>query len=80
MPTEKRDSVGYLVKEKKLPVVRACRAVGLTRSAYYRPLIDVAKRDAPVVERLNAAVARNGRWGFWKCFQWFTKKLIVFAH
>ena len=70
MPTEKRDSVGYLVKEKKLPVVRACRAVGLTRSAYYRPLIDVAKRDAPVVERLNAAVARNGRWGFWKCFQW----------
>ena len=24
-------------------------------------------RDAPVVEALNAVVAKHGRWGFWKC-------------
>jgi len=27
-------------------------------------------RDAPVVEALNAVVAKHGRWGFWKCHDW----------
>lgn len=27
-----------------------------------------AQRDAPVVDGLNAALAKNGRWGFGLCF------------
>lgn len=51
-----------------LSVKRACEALRLTRSAYYRPVRDRAVEDAPVVEGLNQVVAKNGRWGFWKCY------------
>jgi putative transposase len=51
-----------------MSVVRACEAVGLSRSAFYRVGADVGLRDAPVREALNGLVDKNGRWGFWKCF------------
>lgn len=51
-----------------LPVQRACRAVGLGRATYYRPVVDWASRDAPVIAALTAMVAAHPRWGFWKCF------------
>ena len=44
--------------------------VSMITSSWYRPRIDRATRDAPVVEALNQAVAKNGRWGFWLCFDW----------
>ena len=50
-----------------LPVQRACRAVGLGRATYYRPLVDWARRDAPVIAALTTLVAAKSRWGFWKC-------------
>ena len=50
-----------------LPVQRACRAVGLSRATYYRPLVDWARRDAPVIAALTTLVAVKSRWGFWKC-------------
>ena len=50
-----------------LPVQRACAAVGLSRATYYRPLIDWARRDAPVIAALTTLVAAKSRWGFWKC-------------
>lgn len=50
-----------------LPVQRACRAVGLGRATYYRPLVDWACRDAPVIAALTTLVAAKSRWGFWKC-------------
>ncbi len=50
-----------------LPVQRACRAVGLSRATYYRPLVDWAWRDAPVIAALTSLVAAKSRWGFWKC-------------
>jgi putative transposase len=51
-----------------LPIARACRAARLSRAAYYRQGIDWAKRDAPVIDALNAVLEKHGRWGFWKCF------------
>jgi putative transposase len=50
-----------------LPVQRACRAVGLGRATYYRPHVEWARRDAPVIAALTALVAAKSRWGFWKC-------------
>jgi putative transposase len=53
-----------------LAIARACAGVGLSRAAWYRPRIDWTARDAPVVEGLNQALAKNGRWGFGLCFDW----------
>jgi putative transposase len=51
-----------------LPVQRACRAVRLGWATYYRPLVDWARRDAPVIAALTTLVAAKSRWGFWKCW------------
>jgi putative transposase len=56
-----------LAKDQGLPIKRCCQAVSLSRAAYYRQRSKPAVRDAPVIEALNAVVARHGRWGFWKC-------------
>jgi putative transposase len=50
-----------------LSVQRACQAVRLGRATYYRPLVDWARRDAPVIAALTTLVAAKSRWGFWKC-------------
>jgi len=57
-----------LVTEHSLPVRHACRAVGLSRTAYYRRPMDWTLRDGAVIEALMAIVERRSRWGFWKCF------------
>jgi putative transposase len=57
-----------LVTEHALPVRHACRAVGLSRTAWYRRPADPATRDEAVVAALTALVEQHGRWGFWKCF------------
>jgi putative transposase len=57
-----------LVTEHRLPVRRACRAVGLSRTAWYRRPADPTTRDAAVIAALLALVEQHGRWGFWKCF------------
>jgi len=49
-------------------VVRACRAAGLSRAAYYKPPQDRVARDAPVIEALSAVAEAHAGWGFWKCF------------
>lgn len=59
----------YLV-DQGISIKASCKAVGLSRSSYYQGLRDWGVYDAPVIERLNAAVARNQRWGFWKCYGW----------
>lgn len=58
-----------MVDEHRLSRVRACRIVGFSRSALYKPTMDKAARDAPVIDALNAIVAKRTRWGFWKCYQ-----------
>lgn len=69
-PSEKRDAVEYLRTAHRMTIARACAGVGLSRAAWYRPRINWALRDAPVVDGLNAALAKNGRWGFGLCFDW----------
>jgi putative transposase len=59
--------VSRLAKDQRLSIRRSCQLVNLSRAAYYREENKLAVRDAPVVEALNAVVAKHGRWGFWKC-------------
>ena len=66
-----------------LPVQRACCAVRLGRATYYRPWVERAQRDAPVIAALTAVVAAHPHWGFWKCYRrlrldghpWNTKRV-----
>lgn len=51
-----------------LSIARACRVARLSRAACYRIGVDRVLRDRPVIEALNAIVAVEVRWGFWKCF------------
>ena len=62
-PAERREVVTHLVTVNGLPIQRACRAVGLNRTTYYRPLVDWARRDAPVTAALTTLVAAKSRWG-----------------
>jgi putative transposase len=59
--------VSRLTQDQELSIKRSCQLVNLSRAAYYREENKFAVRDAPVVEALNAVVAKHGRWGFWKC-------------
>ena len=51
-----------------LSVRRGCECVGLSRATYYRPLPDVLRRDAELIEALNTLVEAHPRWGFWKYY------------
>jgi putative transposase len=42
--------------------------VGLGRATYYRPVMEWAQVDTPVMAALTAVVTTHPRWGFWKCF------------
>ncbi len=55
--------------EEKMAVNRACAAVGLSRSAWYRPLKDKLACDQDVIEALQELVEKHRRWGFWMCHQ-----------
>lgn len=57
-----------MVQEHHLSRQRACKLVGLSRSALYKPTVNWAQRDAPVIDALNGVIAKRPRWGFWKCF------------
>jgi len=67
-PAERREVVTHLVTVNGLPVQRACAAVGLGRATSDRPLVDWARRDAPVIAALTTLVAAKSRWGVWKCY------------
>ncbi len=56
------------MQEHALSIVRACRIAGCSRTAWYRPEVDQAHRDEPVVAALLAVVDRHSRWGFWLCY------------
>lgn len=67
-PTAKRTAVECLVSEHQLSRSKACRIVGFSRSALYKPTVDWPAKDAPVIAVLNEIVTQRSRWGFWKCF------------
>ncbi|MEM7292043.1 MAG: IS3 family transposase [Pseudomonadota bacterium] len=65
-PLEKREAVDFLVAEHGMSKARSCKAMKLSRSAYYRKVI--SKDDHEVIDALNALVEKHPRWGFWLCF------------
>lgn len=67
-PSAKREVIRIMTKEHWVSVRRACQAARLSRAEYYKPRVDRSQRDHAVVDALNAIVAVELRWGFWKCF------------
>lgn len=69
--------MAILTDEHALPVQRACQIARFSRTAYYRALArETAMEaggsvpiDAPIIDALGKVLEKNGRWGFWKCFQ-----------
>ncbi len=59
----------HLVAENGLSLRRACAALGLSRSAWYRPREDALRRDREVIDALQQLVEEHRRWGFWLCYQ-----------
>lgn len=66
-PSASREVVEQLV-ESKLSITRACKIAGLSRAVYYKRPTAASEREAEVIDELNAIVAKQGRWGFWKCY------------
>ena len=58
-PAERREVVTHLVTVNGPPVQRACRVVSMGRATYYRPLMDWARRDAPVIAALTTLVEES---------------------
>ena len=50
-------------------MVRACRSVGLSKSAYYEPPIDWVSRDRDLIEALRSLADSHPRRGFWKYYK-----------
>ena len=67
-PAAKRAAVMVMVQDHQISKAKACKIVGLSRSAFYKSTVDWAAKDAPVVDALNEIIAKRARWGFWKCF------------
>lgn len=65
-PLEKRDAAQFLVAEHGLSRPRACAAMQLSRSSWYRRR-NREHGDGEVIAALNALVEKHPRWGFWKC-------------
>ena len=57
-----------LTVDHHLPKARACRIIGLSRTAFYWPKQDRLERDRSVIDGLQEIIDRRPRWGFWKCF------------
>lgn len=56
-----------MAREHRLPVIRGCACVALSRSAYYEPPLDWTVRDAELIGALAKLVEDRPSRGFWKC-------------
>jgi len=56
-----------MTEEHGVSVTRACQAARLSRAAVYKRGMDQIARDSELVAALQAVVAEDPRWGFWKC-------------
>ena len=52
----------------RLSTTRACAAVQLSRSSWYRPGRVLNPKDRAIIEALNDVVEHHPRWGFWMCY------------
>lgn len=60
-PIARRAAVQILLEERHLSRVRACRAVGLSRLALYKPTKDWSAQDAPIIHAINAVLEKRPR-------------------
>jgi putative transposase len=72
--------VDYLRREHRLSALRACAITKLSRSTYYRSVIDWHDRDAEVADTLNKLLEHHPRWGFWTCFDHLRFKGFEWNH
>lgn len=66
--------MNFLVAEQEFSVRQACNAVGIARSAYYRPLTNWMERDGEATDALNAVIKENPGWGFWLCYAYLREE------
>lgn len=52
----------------RLSIRKTCESVGLSRAAWYRPLVDWVERDRRVAEVLSALADEKPGLGFWKLY------------
>jgi len=67
-PFAKREAIEIMTEVHGISRVRACQVARLSRAALYHPRPERGQRDGEIVAALNAIVAVELRWGFWKCF------------
>jgi len=60
--------VKFLLDQHCLSIRKACASISLSRSAWYRPLVDWTERDSAVAEALSALADSKPGLGFWKLF------------
>jgi putative transposase len=56
-----------MITDHRLSKAKACRIVGLSRTALYQPRVDWFARDKEVIDAINGVIAKRPRWGFWNC-------------
>ena len=70
----------YLTEKHPLSIRRACTAIGLSRSAWYRPLVDWLERDRPIAEALGALAEQKPGLGFWKRYRRLRRQGYAWNH
>ena len=53
-----------------MAIVRACGALGISRTAWYQRPSSGNHQDDELIEALNHLVEKHPRWGFWKCYDY----------
>lgn len=59
-----------MIEAHGLTVARACRALSISRAAWYQRPNSSSHYDDELIEALNRAVEKYPRWGFWKCYDY----------
>ena len=67
-PSERREAVDYLVAERGVSIQRACQALRVPRSHWYRPRPDPLARDREVIDALLTVTDEHRSWGFQKSY------------
>ncbi len=79
-PTEKRAAVQYLLDTHALSIRQACNSVGLSRSAWYKPVINWLDRDQTLIEALSSLAEQKPGLGFWKLFRRLRRQGHIWNH
>ena len=77
-PSEKRETVGYLVEQEQLSVRKACKIVAIPRSTYEYKAIP--KDDAPVQEALTALTDKHVDIGFLQSYYRLRNRGFMWNH